>query len=99
MPSLPRSTSVRSGGAKAWALFVLSTLACLALAPMPRLRAQDAKDEAKPEPAAEAPAAPAAAAAPSAGTTPPAQKSMLRWAIEASGPIGGFLLCLSIYFT
>ena len=30
---------------------------------------------------------------------PPAKKSLLRWAIEASGPIGLFLLCLSVYFT
>ena len=28
-----------------------------------------------------------------------AKKSLLRWAIEASGPIGLFLLCLSVYFT
>jgi biopolymer transport protein ExbB len=100
MPTLPRLTSVRSGGAKAWALFVFSALTCLALAPMPRLRAQDAKEEAKAEPAAEAPAASATpAAAPGEGTAPPKQKSMLRWAIEASGPIGVFLLCLSVYFT
>jgi biopolymer transport protein ExbB len=79
---------------------VFSALTCLALAPMPRLRAQDAKEEAKAEPVAEAPAASATpAAAPGEGTAPPKQKSMLRWAIEASGPIGVFLLCLSVYFT
>src|SRR4051794_16045039 len=96
--TLAMPTRAWSGGARAWALFVLGTLTCLALAPMPRLRAQDAKPEAKadPAPAVEeaAPApAPAASAAPSEGTAPPRQKSLLRWAIEASGPIGIFLLC------
>jgi biopolymer transport protein ExbB len=92
---------VWSGGAKAWALFVLSAVICLSLAPVPRLRAQDAKEEAKADaPAADAPAAaPASSAAPAEGTAPPKQKSMLRWALEASGPIGVFLLCLSVYFT
>lgn len=104
MPNLPRSRNAGSGGAKAWSLFLLATVTCLALTPMPRLRAQDAKEEAKAgAPAAEAPAAeetPAAtASAPSEATAPPRQKSMLRWAIEASGPIGVFLLGLSIYFT
>jgi biopolymer transport protein ExbB len=67
-------------------------LAALAFIPAPGAYAQDAK---------EAPA-PAAAAAPDAEPTtaaPPAKKSMLRWAIEASGPIGIFLVGLSIYFT
>src|SRR4051794_24101345 len=88
MPTLPRSTRAWSGGAKAWALFALTVVTCLALAPMPRLRAQAAKGEPKAE-AADAPAA-APAATPSEGTAPPAPKSMLRWAIEASGPIGVF---------
>ncbi len=60
---------------------------------------------------AEAPAAPrrrraaAAAAAPPAAGRPPrgrrrrAAENMLQWAIRASGPIGLFLLCLSVYFT
>jgi biopolymer transport protein ExbB len=95
MPIMPRSSSLWSGGARAWALFALSTVFCLSLAPMPRLRAQEAKTEPA---AAEAPA-PAAAPASIEGSKPPAQKSMLRWALEASGPIGVFLLCLSIYFT
>ena len=30
---------------------------------------------------------------------PPKQTSLLIWAIKASGPIGMFLLCLSVYFT
>jgi biopolymer transport protein ExbB len=33
------------------------------------------------------------------GTKPQARENMLQWAIRASGPIGLFLLCLSIYFT
>jgi len=49
--------------------------------------------------AAEAPAKSAAAPAAAGGTTPPPSLNMLQWAIRASGPIGGFLLLLSIYFT
>lgn len=33
------------------------------------------------------------------GSRPPPRESMLQWAIRASGPIGLFLLLLSIYFT
>ena len=95
MPTLPRSTSGWSGSAKAWALFLLATFACLALAPVPRSWAQ----ENKAEPAADAPApASAPAAAPAEGTTPPPSTSMLAWVIKSSGPIGLFLLFLSIYF-
>jgi biopolymer transport protein ExbB len=91
MPKLSRSTSAWSGRVKAWALFVFASLTCLALVPLPRLRAQDAKTEASAAPAAESRAGVEAA--------PPKPKSMLRWALEASGPIGIFLLCLSVYFT
>jgi biopolymer transport protein ExbB len=56
--------------------------------------APPAKDDNAAEPAKSA-AAPAAAA----GTTPPPPPNMLQWAMRASGPIGGFLLLLSIYFT
>jgi biopolymer transport protein ExbB len=56
-------------------------------------------DAAKDEAAAEAPAKSAGAPAANAGTTPPPTRNMLQWAIHASGPIGGFLLLLSIYFT
>ena len=80
------------------ALVVVAWLACLAGTPTPSASAQDEKQDA----AAEAPAADVApaAGAPAAETSgPPAKKSLLRWAIEASGPIGFFLLCLSIYFT
>jgi biopolymer transport protein ExbB len=55
------------------------------------------KDEAAaaPEPPARSATAPAAAE----GTAPPTNRNLLQWAIHASGPIGGFLLLLSIYFT
>jgi biopolymer transport protein ExbB len=90
---LPRLTGARSGETRAWALFMLATLVCLALVPMPRVRAQ----ENKAEPGAEAPAT-APAAAPAEGTAPPAPQTMLGWVIKSSGPIGLFLLLLSIYF-
>jgi biopolymer transport protein ExbB len=93
---MPRTSSVWNGRAKAWTLFVLGALFCLWLAPAPRVRAQDAKDA----PAAEKAPAPAAAEpSNAAGEAPPKSKSLLRWALEASGPIGVFLLCLSVYFT
>lgn len=89
----------------AWGLFVAATLACLWLAPVPGLRAQDAEKKAPPAEApaaapAEAPAAKAPDAASDAAkaeTKPP--ENLLQWAIRASGPIGFGLLLLSIYFT
>ena len=108
MPTLPLTDRPWWGGrVRAWALFALGTLTILSLTPSPGARAQEAKDAAKPDaPAAKAeapaPAAPAAeskAAAPAEGTTPPKQRNMLQWAIEASGPIGLVLLCISVYFT
>jgi biopolymer transport protein ExbB len=91
MPKLSRSTSAWSGRVEAWALFVFASLTCLTLVPLPRLRAQDARAESSAASAAESRAGVEAA--------PPKPKSMLRWALEASGPIGIFLLCLSVYFT
>lgn len=44
-------------------------------------------------------ASPTATTAPADGATPPKPESMLMWAIRASGLIGLFLLCLSVYFT
>ena len=90
----------------AWAIFAALTLAYLGLMPAPGLWAQDAKEAAKAEPAAEAKEAPAAApaaAAPAAdaGASDAPKKptrNLLQWAIDASGPIGLFLLCLSVYF-
>ncbi len=67
--------------------------------------APEAAAPAEPEPAAneEAAAEPAedgaGPAATSDGTTPAAPENMLQWAIRASGPIGVFLVFLSIYFT
>jgi biopolymer transport protein ExbB len=72
-------------------------------APAAAKEAPPAKDE-NPAPgganAAPAPAAnPAAPAGTAGGTAPPAQDSLLTLAIRSSGPIGAFLLLLSIYFT
>jgi biopolymer transport protein ExbB len=95
MPTLPRSIGVWNGRAWSWLLFVLGSLWIVSLAPAPRVAAQEAEKGA-------APAAEAAAPAPTASTAEaaaPRSKSLLRWALEASGPIGVFLLCLSIYFT
>ena len=95
MPTLPLSPTTRSGRAWAWALFLVGSLACLSLAQAPTARAQDDKKEAAAEAAAEPPAAPAA----SGDTAPAPKKSMLRWALEASGPIGIVLLVISVYMS
>jgi biopolymer transport protein ExbB len=69
------------------------------------LRAQEPagkSDEGAPPAAGDAAAPTAKSAAPVApgeGTAPPTSDNMLKWAVRASGPIGLFLLCLSIYFT
>ncbi|MBV8231988.1 MAG: hypothetical protein JO329_18560, partial [Planctomycetaceae bacterium] len=80
MAKLSRSSSAWRGRVTAWALFVFASLTCLTLVPLPRLRAQDAKAESSAAPVAESRAGVEAA--------PPKPKSMLRWALEASGPIG-----------
>ena len=94
---------------RAWYLGALLCcfLTSLAVLPSARAFAQEPKKDAAEAPKAEAPAAPAQAeaAAPAAnagggeGSAAPAKKTALRWVIEASGPIGLFLLCLSVYFT
>jgi biopolymer transport protein ExbB len=82
----------------------------LAQEPAGKAEAPAAKDAAPPKDDAAAPAAEAAAApaangnatpnnAAGAGTAPDAPGNLLSLAIRASGPIGGFLLLLSIYFT
>jgi biopolymer transport protein ExbB len=103
MARVLNGSAIGRGGA--WAAFAALTLAYLVLMPAPGLRAQEAKDGAKAEPAAEAKEAPAAAPAADAAAAPaPAeaskksQRNLLQWAIDASGPIGLFLLCLSVYF-
>lgn len=88
--SLPNLTS--SGRAKMWALLCLAWLAALAVAPVPLVSARDEKK------AAEVPAAADDSEVP-AESKPAEKKSMLTWAIEASGPIGVFLVALSVYFT
>ena len=88
----PRSNAGQVSGrfALGWLYLVGLVLALATLSPAPA-RAQDAKkgDEAK------AKAEPGAVADPQA----PPKKSMLRWAADASGPIGFCLLLISIYFT
>jgi biopolymer transport protein ExbB len=103
-------STVRSRRAWSLGLFVAYCLACVTLVPVPSLFAQEPKKEApadpqKADPPAEAPKAEPAADAPKAEAAPPpadstpTKRSLLRWAIDASGPIGLFLLCLSVYFT
>ncbi len=93
------SESVRATdpGKRVWSslLFLSALAAALALVPVRGSSGQDADKKEAPA------AAPAPADAPAADSTaaPGAKKSVLRWAIEASGPIGLFLLCLSVYFT
>lgn len=97
------ASCARSLAALAMFLLVWSLSAGAALA-------QEEKKEGGGEPAAtaapaeegaksDAPAAEATAEGEDAGTaTPPPTKSLLRWAYESSGPIGLFLLALSVYF-
>jgi biopolymer transport protein ExbB len=67
---------------------ILIWLVGLSFLPAPEAIAQDTKSE------------PAASANATSGTpSVPKKKNMLQWAFEASGPIGLFLLCLSVYFT
>jgi biopolymer transport protein ExbB len=106
MASVSASWWSTGRGRRAWSLGLFATyvMACLALVPAPALLAQDegkkdAPAEAPKEAPAETPKA-EASAAPAAGADASApRRSLLRWAIDASGPIGLFLLCLSIYFT
>jgi biopolymer transport protein ExbB len=97
------------GSDRAWLLFSLvsAMLVCLAWGGLDFARAQEPKGDAPAKDAApaqdaaaepEAPAKSAAAPAADAGVTPPARRNMLQWAMHASGPIGGLLLLLSIYF-
>jgi biopolymer transport protein ExbB len=98
-------------GSGRWLLFTMvsAVLVWLGTGGLGLVHAQEppAPKEAAKEapPAKDEAAAPAAgdaagkAAAPASGTTPPARENMLSWAIRASGPIGVFLLGLSIYFT
>jgi biopolymer transport protein ExbB len=96
----------------AWLIFTLlsSGLFWFATGGLGRARAQEAaKTDAQPASKETAPAAaPADEPAPAAktaapgsaeGTAPPGPESLLRLAVRASGPIGFFLLLLSIYFT
>ena len=99
------------GAERAWLIFSLvsAVLVCLAWGGFDFARGQEPKADAAAKDAAPAKDAPApadaeaaakTAAAPVAaeGATPPPRRNMLQWAISASGPIGGLLLLLSIYF-
>ena len=92
-----------SRSCRTWALLISAWLVVLTLAPTPRTLAQEppAADAGAGAPAeVEArPAGGGAAADDPTAAPAPARKSMLRWALEASGPIGVFILFLSIYFT
>jgi biopolymer transport protein ExbB len=105
---LPSPTNGQRG--RVWFLFsLLSGFWLLVMSGgLSRVMAQDpaakdaaaSKDEkADAAPAADVSAKSAGAPASGAGVTPPHRENMLQWAMRASGPIGGFLLLLSIYFT
>ncbi len=104
MPTLPQT--VRPWWERqARAVFALGILALLAVWPAPAIRAQDMKDapkaDAAPAPAAakadEAPAAADSKAAAPAAEPTAERKSVLMWFIGAAGPIGMFLVLISIY--
>ncbi len=89
---------------RAWMCLALVVVGLVSLQTTRVARAQDAKKDEAPAkaeaPAAKADTAAPAAAAPSEGAEPPkAKRTYLQWAIDASGPIGLFLLVLSVYFT
>jgi biopolymer transport protein ExbB len=100
MPTMPLCSRVWSERVRAWVVFFAGSLVLLAIAPAPGLWAQEpAKDEAavKPDEAAP-PAAPASNANAADGTAPPkAGKTALKWFLDAAGPIGVFLVLVSIY--
>ena len=98
------------GGARLLFMVLTGFLLWLAWGQMDAVQAQDpskkdepaaAKTDDAPAPAEAAPAAKAPQPSTSGGEegTKPTDRNMLQWAIHASGPIGVFLLCLSIYFT
>jgi len=102
MPTPSRSSLSGRTRFGAWALLVLAWALTLASWPDPRARAQDApaptEGKAAPETKADTAKTPDTKDAGDTSQAPP-KKSMLRWAYEASGPIGLFLLGLSVYFT
>lgn len=105
MPTLPSMNSASwRASARAWTLLLLGCLVLFAWAPAPLAIGQEAKEApaakeevaAKEEPAAEEKAAAKDATA-AEGTKPPAGKSMLRWFVDAAGPIGLFLVLISVW--
>ncbi len=95
MSSVSRSPRLLAGRSVLGVLSLLGLVLALLTVPATPVRAQAEKkaDEAK------AKAEPAAAAVPGDPAQAPPKKSMLRWAADASGPIGACLLLISIYFT
>jgi biopolymer transport protein ExbB len=100
---LPDRRGNHSGGR--WLVFAcLSGAIVWLVTGLDAARGQDAAKDAPPKddaaaPAADAPAKSTTAPAAADGTAPPASRNLLQWAIHASGPIGAFLVLLSIYFT
>jgi len=111
MPTLPNlDRALWRGRNGAWSLLVLGVISFLWLAPIAPARAQEpakeaaAKAEDPPAKADDAadnkPAADTKAPGPAAAGEPAAAsggKSALRWFLEAAGPIGVFLLFISVY--
>jgi biopolymer transport protein ExbB len=87
----------------AWLVPVLACAVLLSVTPASRVRAQDAAKEKAPaaakadDPVKADEAAPAAAKNGAEGAAPPKPKSMLKWFLDAAGPIGVFLLLISVY--
>lgn len=109
MPTLPSLERALWGGRhRAWSLILMGTMTFFWLALASPANAQDPAKEAAPAAKADEPAPKAdnAAAAPAetkaaGGETAPAApaggKTALRWFLEAAGPIGVFLLFISVY--
>ena len=103
MPTLPSLDGARCGGRRwVWGLFAFGALMVL-FSPAREARAQDQAKDAQaakadePAPKADDAAAPAETKAAAAEAPRAAGKSALRWFLEAAGPIGVFLLFISIY--
>lgn len=97
--------AVPPAGRWLWFTLFSGCLIWLAAGPFRAVSAQEPAKGGAPAAKQEAPAGDADAAPrgdtslAAEGTAPPRRENMLQWAIRASGPIGLFLLCLSVYFT
>ena len=105
MPTLPSlDGACRGGRRRAWGLFAIGALMLLSFFPAREARAQEPAKDAPAakvdEPAPKADDAAAPAETKNAAPVVPvrsAGKTALRWFLEAAGPIGVFLLFISIY--